>query len=155
MTLVAQRLGYDQLSGAPRALAHVGVGSVAVGTVLMTLLSVASAFSTWAPPTWFISEPDGANGIASDDVITGVLVLGGGQLIIAALLFGRTVWVRQPLRLAALWAWALSFATAVVAGYAFEMNEAYFGAGDPTAAGPPARVWRPHDAARWRDARRP
>jgi hypothetical protein len=135
ITLVAQRFGYDRLVGAPRTLAQIGIGSVAVGAVLMTLMYVASAFSTWAPPTWFISGPDGANGIASDDVITGVLVLGGGLFIIAALLLGRTVWVRQPLRLAALWAWALSFATVVVAGYAIEMNEAYFGAGDPTAGG--------------------
>jgi hypothetical protein len=37
--------------------------------------------------------------------------------------------------LAALLAWLLSFATVVVAGFAIEMNEAYFGAGDPTAAG--------------------
>jgi hypothetical protein len=135
ITLLAQRFGYARLTGAPRALAQIGVGAVAVGTVLMTLVYVASAFSSWAPPTWFISGPDGANGIASDDVITGVLVLGGGLLIIAALLLGRTATFRQPLRLAAVWAWALSFATVVIAGYAIEMNEAYFGAGDPTAAG--------------------
>jgi hypothetical protein len=47
---------------------------------------------------------------------------------------GRAVQGR-PIRLAALWAWLLSFGTVVVAGFAIEMNEAYFGAGDPSAAG--------------------
>jgi hypothetical protein len=32
--------------------------------------------------------------------------------------------------------WVLSFATIVVAGYAIEMNEVYFGAGDPDAESP-------------------
>jgi hypothetical protein len=41
----------------------------------------------------------------------------------------------RPIRLAAVWAWVASFATVVVAGYAIEMHEAYFGAGDSKAAG--------------------
>jgi hypothetical protein len=64
-----------------------------------------------------------------------MLVMGGGLLIVAALLLGWTDLIRRPTRLAAIWAWVLSFATVVVAGYAIEMNEAYFGAGDPTARG--------------------
>jgi hypothetical protein len=133
--LVAQQFGYAALTGVPRVLSQVGLALVAVGTIVMTLMYVASAFSTWAPPTWFISGPGGANGIASDDIITGMLVMGGGLLIVAALLLGRTHLFGQPTRLAAIWAWVLSFATVVVAGYAIEMNEAYFGQGDPKAAG--------------------
>jgi hypothetical protein len=135
ITLVAQQFGYPRLTSAARVLAQIGVGVVAVGTVVMTLMYVASGFSAWAPPTWFESGPGLANGIASDDVITGILVMGGGLLIIVALLLGRPHLVRQPLRLAAIWAWVLSFATVVVAGYAIELNEVYFGAGDPTTAG--------------------
>jgi hypothetical protein len=41
----------------------------------------------------------------------------------------------RPLRLAAVWTWLLSFATVAVAGYAIELDETYFGAGDPKAAG--------------------
>jgi hypothetical protein len=133
--LVAQQFGYAALTGASRMLSRAGVALAAVGTIVMTLMYVASAFSTWAPPTWFVSGSGGANGIASDDVITGILVMGGGLLIVAALVLGRTDVFSQPTRLAAIWAWVLSVATVVVAGYAIEMNEVYFGAGDPTAAG--------------------
>jgi hypothetical protein len=101
----------------------------------MMAMYLAAGFTTWAPPAWFVSGPGGANGIASDDVITGILVMGGGLLIVVALVVGRTSLLRQPLRLAALWTWVLSFCTVVVAGYAIEMNTVYFGAGDPKAAG--------------------
>jgi hypothetical protein len=133
--LVAQQFGYAALTGVSRGLSRAGVSLVAVGTMVMTLMYVAGGFSTWAPPTWFISGPGGANGIASDDVITGTLVMGGGLLIVAALVLGRAEILRRPVRLAALWAWVLSFATVVVAGYTIELNRAHFGAGDPTAAG--------------------
>ena len=58
--------------------------------------------------------------------------MGGGVLVATVLVAGRSLF-RRPARLAA--AWVLSFATLVVAGYAIEMNEMYFGAGDPKAAG--------------------
>jgi hypothetical protein len=79
------------------------------------------------------------NGIASDDVITGVFVLGGGLVVLSAYLLvgaGKLASLRRrPARLASVWAWALSFATVVVAGYAIELDETYFGAGDPKAQG--------------------
>jgi hypothetical protein len=132
---VAQQFGYSTLEGTARTLARVGVGLVAVGTVGMTLMYVAGGFSSWAPPIWFQSGPDLANGIASDDIFTGVPVMGDGLVVASALLLGSTHLMRQPLRLAALTAWVLSFALVVVAGYAIELNTVYFGAGDPTAAG--------------------
>lgn len=134
VSLLAQQFGYGIHKGVSRALATTGLALVTVGTVVMTAMYVAAAFSTWSPPAWFVSGPGGANGIASDDVISGILVMGGGVLVAAALVIGRQLF-RRPLRLAAAWAWVLSFATVVVAGYAIEMNEVYFGAGDPKAAG--------------------
>jgi hypothetical protein len=135
IVLVAQQFGYATLRGTARALSRVGLSLVAIGTVVTLGMYVVAGFTTWAPPTWFVSGPDGANGIASDDIISGILVMGGGLLIVAALALGRADLLRQPLRVAALWSWVLSFATVVVAGYAIEMNEAYFGAGDATAPG--------------------
>ncbi len=134
ISLLAQQFGYGIHKGVSHALATTGLALVAVGTVVMTAMYVAAAFTTWSPPAWFVSGPDGANGIASDDVISGILVMGGGVLVAAALVIGRQLF-RRPVRLAAAWAWVLSFATVVVAGYAIEMNEVYFGAGDPKAAG--------------------
>jgi hypothetical protein len=134
VVLVAVQFGYAALTGVGRTVVRVGLALVGLGVVAMTAMYLVMGFTTWAPPTLFVSGPDGANGIAGDDIVTGVFVMGGGLVVAAGLLLGRTVQSR-PIRLAALLAWLLSFATVVVAGFAIEMNEAYFGAGDPTAAG--------------------
>lgn len=134
VVLVAVQFGATAFTGAARAVVRLGLGMVGLGVAVMTVMYVAMAFSTWGPPTLFVSGADGANGIAGDDVVTGVFVMGGGLLVAAGLLAGHAVQSR-PIRLAALWAWILSFATVVIAGFAIEMNEAYFGAGDPSAAG--------------------
>jgi hypothetical protein len=133
--LVAIQFGYSKVRGLGYVLTRVGVALVGIGTIVMTGIYVFAAFSSWAPPAWFVSGPGGANGIASDDVITGILVMGGGLVILLGLVLGRTAIVREPIGLAALWSWVLSFATVVVAGYAIEMNTAYYGAGDQRAAG--------------------
>lgn len=134
IVLVAVQFGYATLSGAARTVVRLGLVMVGFGVVAMTALYVVMGFAPWEPPTLFVSGPEGANGIASDDVVTGIFVMGGGVLVAAGLVLGRTVQSR-PIRLAALWAWLLSFATVVVAGFAIEMNESYFGAGDPNAPG--------------------
>ncbi len=134
VALLAVQFGYGIRKGVSRALATTGIIMVAAGTVVVTAMYTIAAFTTWSPPAWFVSGPDGANGIASDDVISGILIMGGGVLVAAALIVGRQLF-RRPVRLAAAWAWVLSFATVVVAGYAIEMNTVFFGAGDPQAAG--------------------
>jgi len=134
VVLLAQQFGSRIGAGMRRALVTTGLVMVAAGTVIVTAIYLAAAFTTWSPPAWFVSGPGGANGIASDDVISGIFVMGGGVLVAAALVAGRSLF-RRPVRLAAAWAWVLSFATVVVAGYAIEMNEVYFGAGDPKAPG--------------------
>lgn len=133
--LVAQQFGYSTIRGLGHVLTRVGVALVGMGTIVMSAMYIYAACSSWAPPAWFVSGPGGANGIASDDVITGILVMGGELVILARLVLVRTTIAREPIGLAALWSWVLSFATVVVAGYAIEMNTAYYGAGDQTAPG--------------------
>jgi len=132
--LVAVQFGYAALGGAARWVVRAGLAMVAFGVIAMTALYVVMGFTPYSPPTLFVSGPSGANGIAGDDIVTGVFVMGGGVVVALGLLLGRAVQGR-PIRLAALWAWLLSFVTVVVAGFAIEMNEAYFGQGNPTAAG--------------------
>ncbi len=138
VALAAQQFGYGSLEGSPRSLARGGLAAVAVGIVWMSGIYLANGLFAWNPPAWFTSH-HGTNGIASDDVVTGVLVMGGGVLVLFAYLLvgaGKLASLRgRPLRLAAIWTWGLSFATVAVAGYAIELNETYFGAGDPSAAG--------------------
>lgn len=129
--ILAVQFGYTRREGIARTVARIGMAMIAVGTAAMTIIYVAAGWTTWSPPPMFVN---GANGIASDDIVTGILVMGGGVIVAAALVLTRAL-LRRPVRLAAAWAWVLSFATVVVAGFAIEMNEVYFGAGDPKAAG--------------------
>lgn len=135
--IAAVQFGYHGLTGRSRTVARVGLGLVGFGAAAMTVMYVAMAFTTWAPPTLFQSA-DGTNGIAGDDILTGVFVMLGGLIALAAVVAGsgraREI-AHRPVRVATLWSWVLLVATVVVAGYAIEMNEAYFGAGDPSAAG--------------------
>jgi hypothetical protein len=138
VALAAQQFGYTSLEATTRLLARVGLASVAGGTVAMSGIYVAAGFTTWAPPPWLTSH-HGVNGIASDDVVTGIFVMGGGLLVLIAYALvgaGKLASLRRrPVRLAALWSWTLSFATVVIAGYAIELDTTHFGAGDPKAAG--------------------
>ena len=131
IALVTQQFGMGIRTRASRILASTGMALVILGIVGMTAMYVVMALANWSPPTMFESGP---NGIASDDIVTGILVMGGGVLVLLAFLLGGTL-IHRPTRLAAAWSWVLSFATVVVAGYAIEMNTGFFGAGDPSAAG--------------------
>ena len=137
VSIAAVQFGYHALSGRTRTVARFGLGMVGVGVVLMTIMYVVMAFTSWGPPNLFTSA-GGANGIAGDDIVTGVFIMTGGLITLAAVLAGDAR-VRGlaagPVRLATLWSWAILFATVVIAGYSIELNETYFGAGDPSAAG--------------------
>ncbi len=135
VTLIARQFGYGSLGKAPRQVARVGLIMVPVGVLAMSYVYVRAGFSTWAPPAWFTSH-GGTNGIASDDVITGVFVMFGGLLVLGSLAVGKLASLaRLPVRAAAVWSWVLSFATVTIAGYSIELNETHFGTGDPHAKG--------------------
>ena len=136
-SIAAAQFGYARLSGAAHRIAQVGLAMVGGGALVMTVMYAAMALTAWAPPTLFTSA-DGTNGIAGDDIVTGVLVMTGGLIVLVTVLAGSArakTLLGHPVRLASVWAWVLSFATVVVAGYAIELDETYFGAGDPQAAG--------------------
>jgi len=132
--LCAQQFGYRIRNGVGHTVATTGLVMVAAGTVAMTGIYVIAGFTPWSPPRWFAFGPGGANGLESDDIVTGILVMGGGVLATAALVVTPRLF-RRPVRLAAAWAWLLSFAIVVVAGYAIELNTIYYGDGDPKARG--------------------
>ncbi|MGZ6372197.1 MAG: hypothetical protein ACXWL8_02250 [Candidatus Limnocylindria bacterium] len=138
LAIASQQFGFGLLHGVARLIGRFALGVVALGTVAMTVMYVVMGFTAWAPPALFTSA-DGVNGIAADDVVTGVLVLGAGLLAMLAFALAagdrRTALFAHPTRLATIWAWVLSFATVVVAGFAIELNTAHFGAGDPAAPG--------------------
>jgi hypothetical protein len=106
---------------------------ISTGVVGTSALYLLGGFSMIQLPGFLTDGITFSNGsIPPDDVFSGVLVMGGGVILAAAFLKSL---VRSPVRLAAAWAWVLSFTTVAVAGYYIEVNTAnLFGAGDPKAA---------------------
>jgi hypothetical protein len=130
VALLAHQYGYNKLRGASLLLGRIGVGMVAVGAFAMTGIYVAMGFTTWEAPAVFASG--GSGGLVVDNLVTGILVMGGGVITVVALLLGRQV--RRPVRIAAVWSWVLSFLTIAVAGYFIGEHEAFFG-GSASAVG--------------------
>ncbi len=130
--LAAQQFGTARLGRISRAGLRSGLALVLVGIAATTGIYVAMGIAGWQPPL-VLQSGDGSNGILADQLVLGMTVMLGGGLSIIALAAGRGV--RRSLRIAAAWSWTLSFATVVLAGFAIELNETYFGAGAPWAAG--------------------
>ena len=128
--IAARQFGTEGFGRAARTATRVGLSLVGVGIVCTTVLYLVMGFTPWGPPTLFQSA-NGTNGIAGDDILTGMTVMLGGVVTLVALAAGRGLF--RPLRVAAATAWVASFATVVVGGYAIEMHETFFGAGHPAA----------------------
>jgi len=109
-----------------------GLSAAAFGVVGFTVIYVAAGFTPWAIPTMFKSA-GGTNGIAADDLVTGLAMVGSLVAIGGALLakVTRPIW---PV-VAAAWTWLLSVGLVAASGYWIELHETHFGAGDPKASG--------------------
>ncbi len=132
------RFGYREATGVSWALSRTGMALVAVGVVTMTTVYVAMAATSWSVPTVFQSA-NGTNGVAGDDILTGVLVMGGGLLAMwpiagraAAAAHARLGWLFP---FAAAWAWTGVVLGVVIAGFWIELHETFFGAGSASAKG--------------------
>ena len=126
--LAVQFLGYGTVTGVARLFARTGVALIAAGTVIVSAIYIAGTVSQYAPPDFFNDS------IPGDDLVSGVLVMGGALVALISVIGVRTI-LKRPVGLATAWAFALSVATVAVAGYAVELNEGFFGAGDRSAAG--------------------
>jgi len=125
-----------------------GLWLVAFGTLLMTVVYVVGGFSVAQPPTLFASGPGGVNGLAGDDLITGVFVMGGGLLALIGL--GLEAVPDAVHRWGAALVTAILFITVVGFGYFIEFHENLYGmgaAGAPRAAADAVFTWFHQDFA--------
>jgi hypothetical protein len=132
------RFGYREAAGVSRALSRTGMALVAAGVVTMTAAYVAMAATSWSVPTLFQSA-NGTNGVAGDDILTGVLVMGGGLLalwpVVGRALAPAHARLGRVFPLAAAWAWTGVVLGVVIAGFWIELHETFFGAGSASAKG--------------------
>ncbi len=126
----------------------VGLWLVAFGTITQTLVYVVGGFSVAQPPTLFASGPGGINGLAGDDLVTGVFVMGGGLLALIGL--GLEALPDALHRWGAALVTAILFITVVGFGYFIEFHENLYGvgaAGAPRAAADAVFTWFHQDFA--------
>jgi hypothetical protein len=134
--LAAEAFGYSALVGIRKQVARVGAGIMLAGIALYSGIYAVSAIGTFVIPAWFPSGPGGANGIAMDDTMTGLV--GVGALILAAAMlpelrgsFRNTAGVLKerlnPVRLGVYMTYLMATVVMFLYGYYIEMNESKFG----------------------------
>ncbi len=134
--LVAAFYGYDKWSANEKLIAGFGF-LVMIGALFATnWIYVVSGVGNYATPTLFVSGPAGANGIAADDVITGIVGIGGFFVLLALLMESRrgtthegVKLLKDPLFLSIIVSWITIYLVIPVTGYYIEMNEFFYQAG--------------------------
>ncbi len=141
--LAAETFGYSSLVGLRKQLARVGVGVMLAGIALYSGIYTVSALGTFVIPAWFPSGSGGANGLAMDDTMTGLV--GVGALLVAATMLpelrgslrrvAETARRRfNPVRVGVYMTYLMASVSMFFYGYYIEMHETTFGAGAQPAA---------------------
>jgi len=131
--LVASYFGYDnRWKGTSKGLSAIGFAIMIVGLLSALWVYIVSGVGNYAIPTLFESGP---NGIAFDDILTGVVGFGGLFVLVGLLLYsknntngGERILLRDPLFISAIVAWLLIYLVVPITGYYIELNESYFSA---------------------------
>jgi len=141
VALAAWMLGYDALGGWRRRLGRVAIWLVLLSLIGAAVVYVVSAAVGWEPPTFFVSGPQGENGVPLDDVLLGL-----GEcawLLLAVALAGRGLdpgpegraWPAPGFRVAILLDWLCGFVAVVGLGLYIEFHETFYGGGEAGAPG--------------------
>jgi len=125
---------FAERSAAPRfaTLRRLGLWMALIGTIGFTVMYVWAGFTAWVIPAMFTNS-HGVNGVAADDLVTG-LAMFGGLLALGGSLLSKATRPLQPI-LAATWVWTLTTLLVIATGYWIEYHETHFGVGDPSAPG--------------------
>lgn len=131
--LVASYFGYDtRWKGVSKTFSNFGFIVMMIGLVSALWVYIVSGVGNYVIPTLFESGP---NGLAFDDILTGVVGLGGFFVLVGLLIYsrnntngGETTLLRDPLFLSAIVAWLLIYLVIPVTGYYIELHESFFSA---------------------------
>ena len=125
VAIAAIRSGaFDSASPLRRGIARAGAWVTAIGVVLTSLVLGAVAIVNFAPPTVFAS-PDGVNGMAGDDAIMAIVLV--GAVIVGIGLLADRSFLRDGLRLTVVATWFATVLITAVEGFWIEFHEDQFG----------------------------
>jgi hypothetical protein len=130
--LIAVTFDYSSWPKKVRSLSVIGFVIMVVGLIGAVWMYVVSGVGNYAIPTLFESGP---NGIAADDLMTGVIGIGAFVVLVALVIEsvnlktkdGITL-LRDPLFLSLIAAWIFIFAVIPVTGMYIELNQSFYGA---------------------------
>ena len=144
VALTTEVYGYAKWEKTEKAISTIGFAIMVVGLLLSIWVYIVSGVGNYVIPTLFQSGPNGVNGLAMDDTITGTVGLGAAVVLVALVSYARkgktadgTVLLKDPLFLSVIVAWLFIYLLIPVTGYYMEFNESFYGLGGtvPGAAG--------------------
>ena len=126
--------GYSKWEKKEKVVSTVGFLIMALGLVGSIWIYLVSGVGNYAIPTLFQS-PDGVNGIAMDDIITGIVAVGSAVVLVGLLLRARkaksvdgTGLLKDYLFLSLVAAWICIYLLIPVTGYYIELNQSFYSA---------------------------
>jgi hypothetical protein len=114
----------DEGSSVRRWLAKIGLGIAIVGVIGTTVVLAAVAFLNYEPPTLFAGGPDAVNGMAGDDVVMTVILL--GALVVSLALVWERAARRDAVTVLFAVTWLAILLVNAVAGFYIELHENVF-----------------------------
>lgn len=122
--------GYAKWEKKERAVSTIGFVIMIVGLLLSIWIYIVSGVGNYVIPTLFQSGP---NGLAMDDLMTGIVALGGAFVLAGLFMYALkgttrdgTVLVRDPLFLSLVAAWLFIYLVIPITGYYIEFNESFY-----------------------------
>lgn len=126
MTAVAFK--YEKLSEKWRGLVNFGLIVSIFGTIAMSYVYWISSFGTYQIPGLFTSGPGGVNGLAFDDMLTGIVGIGAMISIAGIFTASRVSGKNRTLSICEIGSWIAAMFVMVGIGYTIEFNEAFYSA---------------------------
>jgi len=133
VALTTEVYGYAKWEKTEKALSTVGFVIMVVGLLLSMWIYIVSGVGNYVIPTLFQSGP---NGLAMDDMMTGIVGLGAAFVLAALVSYARkgktddgTVLLKDPLFLSVIAAWMFIYLLIPVTGYYIEFNQSFYQAG--------------------------
>ncbi|MCL5785386.1 MAG: hypothetical protein M1151_01795 [Candidatus Thermoplasmatota archaeon] len=117
---------YEKLTSRWRWLVNVGLLVSIFGTISMSYVYWVSSFGTYQIPGIFTSGPGGVNGLAFDDLLTGIVGVGGMIAIAGIYTASRVSRESISLTISELGTWVAAMFVMVGIGYLIEFNEAFY-----------------------------
>lgn len=134
--LVGTSFGYMAWSTRQKAIARVGFAVMLGGLATAIGVYVAAGVGNLQIPAFFVSGANSLNGVAEDDMITGVVGFGAFFVLVAVILNARTQPAEgksrllvDPLFLSMIVAWVSIYLVIPITGFFINFNEEFFKTG--------------------------